>query len=74
MYIIVTACWMKDHTYYGLPEILRHGRIPEGGKIDTVEVLLVPEVDLVELLHVEGLVCEGSHVQVPPGGKHLTYK
>ena len=32
---------------------------------------LVPEVDLCDLFHVEGLVHEGRHVQVSPGREHL---
>ena len=38
-----------------------------------MEVLLVPEVDLVELLHVEGLVSKWGHMEVAPGGEHLAY-
>ena len=46
----------------------------QGGQVATVEVLLVPEVDLVELLHVQGLVSEGGHMQVAPGEEHLVYQ
>merc|ERR1719370_234464 len=41
-------------------------------KYSVMAVFLVPEVDLVELLHVQSLVCEGGHVQVAPGWEHLT--
>ena len=34
-----------------------------------MEVLLVPEVDLVELLHVKGLVSVEGHVEDAPGGE-----
>ena len=37
-----------------------------------MEVFLVPEVDLVELLHVESLVSEGRQVKVPARREHFT--
>jgi hypothetical protein len=40
-----------------------------------VEVVLVPEVDLVDLLHVQRLVLEGGDVKITARGKHFaTYK
>ena len=47
-----------------LSEVLGESCAPQRRKIDPVEIFLVPEVDLVELLHVESLVCEGSQVQI----------
>lgn len=37
-----------------------------------MKVFLVPEVDLVDLLHIECFICEGCHMKVTPGGEHLS--
>ena len=40
--------------------------------MNSVEVILVPEVDLVNLFHVQRFVGERRDVQVSPGGEHLS--
>ena len=40
--------------------------------MNSVEVVLVPEVDLVDLFHVQRFVGERRDVQVTPGGEHLS--
>ncbi len=60
----------RCNTHDWLPEVLPERGVPERAEVDPVEVVLVPEVDLVDLLHVERLVREGRHVQVSPRGEH----
>ena len=55
----------------GLTEVLGERGVPQRRQVDAVEVVLVPEVDLVDLLHVEGFVGEGSHVEVAACGEHF---
>ena len=60
-----------ESVYNWLSEVFSECGAPEGGEVDPVEVLLVPEVDLVELLHVESLVSEGRQVKVSARRKHF---
>ena len=59
-------------THDWLPEVFFERCVSERAEVDPVEVVLVPEVDLVDLLHVEGLVGEGGNVEVASGREHAT--
>merc|ERR1719220_1939381 len=56
--------------YNGLAEILVHRRVTKRGEVDSVEIFLVPKVNLVKLFHVQGFISEGCNVEISPAGEH----
>ena len=54
-------------------EILRYCIVSECAQVDSMKRLLVPEVRLLELFHIKGLICKWRHMQIPNGWKHESF-
>ena len=70
--ITALICGINIKTYNGLTEIFLHCGISQAGQVHSVEVVLVPEVDLINLFHVESLVLEGGNVEISARREHFS--